>query len=100
MIQIRSSVAGLSEASNTLTITSDAADTFFFRPGMDRDVIFGFHNGADTLNVEDFGFSGFSDFSNLIRQTNGSTIITLAPGDDIVLIGITANLIDQSNFAI
>ncbi len=74
------------------------SDDFIVAPGMDTDVVQGFQNGRDEIDVSAFGFTQISDLSGMLQQINGHAVFDFAPGDRLILIGVNTGLIDASDF--
>lgn len=74
------------------------ADNFIVAPGMDTDVVQGFQNGRDEIDVSAFGFTQISDLNGMLQQINGHAVFDFAPDDRLILIGINTGVIDASDF--
>jgi Ca2+-binding RTX toxin-like protein len=63
------------------------ADTIGYDQGFGRDVVFGFTDGVDKLDVSDFDFAVAQDVIDLARQAGNAVVIDfdLAAGDQLVL---------------
>jgi Ca2+-binding RTX toxin-like protein len=74
-------------------------DQFWFDVALfGSDTVADFENGVDKIRLT--GISGVTSFANLTISTNGSgwAVITLPDGSNITLTGITAGLVDASDF--
>ena len=76
----------------------DGVDTFTFGRGSGNDVVTGFTNGEDLIDLSAFRLSGFSNLT-ITSDTNGVTIdLTAHGGGTILLQGVDINDLDASDF--
>ena len=59
------------------------ADVFVFEAGSGADRIRDFGNGADTIDLTDFGLTGLGDLT--LAQQGSDTLIALGTGETILL---------------
>lgn len=72
-------------------------DTFVFAPGSGADVIGDFENGVDKIDLSGFGYT-WNGVSIAIGQNGNDSFINLGSGQLVVLTGIPASALDQTDF--
>ena len=83
-------------------LTGDSeADTFTFRTGTDRDVVLDFENDLDLLDVSDFFDSAADAVAATVQIEVGAEIVLdREAGDSVVLLGVNADQIDETDFIV
>ena len=65
------------------------SDTFVLSRGMNVDVVSGFEDGADKLDLSAFGFKGIADLTSKVQSTGPTTLfVDFGGGDQLHLFGI------------
>jgi Ca2+-binding RTX toxin-like protein len=82
---------------NDVLFGEAGADTFVFEHGTGGDVIGDFTAGTDKIDLTAIGYS-WQQVENSLHENGGSTAIDLGGGDLLVLNGVTAAQLHQSDF--
>ncbi len=83
------------KAGNDLMYGGNGRDVFTFDQGWGRDTVADYRDNYDKLDMRGSGATGFGDLA--VAQIGVDTVITIG-ADEIVLQGINANSINQSDF--
>jgi serralysin len=87
------------EKANTFT-GSAGNDTFVFRDKCKADTITDFGNGADRINIEDFGFKNFNKVIARMDEDAAGVTIKFGHGDAILIKGATIVDLGETDFLI
>ncbi len=83
-------------AGNDTLVGGADADTFVYDfLGFDNDLIIGWQNGSDKIDLVFAGLA-FTDFTK--TQDGADTLLTLSAGNSIRFVGINANVIEATDF--
>ncbi|MEO8547483.1 MAG: VCBS domain-containing protein, partial [Sphingomicrobium sp.] len=83
---------------DTLT-GSSGADTFVFSQPIGADVVHNFDTAADTIDLIGYGFANFAALQAAVADdASGNAVITLADGQTITLVGVSAATLTAANF--
>lgn len=84
---------------NDFVAGEEGEDTFIFVKGDDRDTIFDFQDGADTIRIREFdGVHAFDDLSSHISQHGDDVWIAMGGGDRLVLRNVDAGTLGETDF--
>ena len=83
------------KAGNDLMYGGNGRDVFTFDQGWGRDTVADYRDNYDKLDMRGSGATGYGDLA--VAQVGVDTVITIG-ADEIVLQGINANSINQSDF--
>ena len=74
-------------------------DHFVFGPGSgsDIDVIPDFTSGGDDIDLSAFNLTSINDLT-IANDGNGNAMVTLASGDQIVLVGVDQGTLTDADF--
>jgi len=82
---------------NDVLFGQAGADTFVFEHGTGGDVIGDFQAGVDKIDLTAIGYT-WQDVQNSLHENGGNTAIDLGGGDLVVLNGVTAAQLHESDF--
>lgn len=75
-------------------------DVFFATSSMGADIVTDFTKTggeSDTIDVSDFGFSGFGDL-NIADNVDGDAVVDLGGGDTLTIVGVATADLEASDF--
>jgi serralysin len=82
---------------NDYLFGESGADVFEFFQGTGSDVIGDFENGIDKIDLREFGYN-WDGLSQAIGQNGNDCFINLGFGNVVVLSGVAASALDQTDF--
>jgi Ca2+-binding RTX toxin-like protein len=85
-------------AGNDALFGEDGRDTFLFAPGSGIDAIADYTPGSDRLMLQGFGFTNAAGVLAVTREGSTGAIIDLAPGDAVLLSGVSKAALGSADF--